>query len=101
MNCRLIFVQAAGMSVLQRVAEPFLRDGVRSSAIWEELSKAPPLLLLSERSSMRRLGHLVRMTPGRLPGEAFRAHLSGRRPFGKTQDRPGNALGSTRKSWMK
>ncbi|KAK0137187.1 ATP-binding cassette sub-family G member 8 [Merluccius polli] len=32
-----------------------------------------PLLLRVERSQMRWLGHLVRMPPGRLPGEVFRA----------------------------
>jgi len=29
------------------------------------------------------LGHLVRMPPGRLPGEVFWARLTGRRPRGK------------------
>ena len=32
---------------------------------------------------MRRLGHLVRMPPGRLPGEVFRARPTGRRPRGR------------------
>ncbi|TWW67089.1 hypothetical protein D4764_02G0001300 [Takifugu flavidus] len=57
----------------------------RSSAIQEELG-VEPLLLRIERSQMRGLGHLVRMPPGRLPGEVFRACPSGRRPPGKTQD---------------
>ncbi|TWW63632.1 hypothetical protein D4764_03G0006400 [Takifugu flavidus] len=55
------------------------RDRVRSSAIWEELG-VEPLILRVERSQMRWLGHLVRMPPGRLPGEVFRACPSGRRP---------------------
>ena len=59
---------------------------------------------------MRWLGHLVRMPPGRLPGEAFRARPTGRRPRGRPRRHagetmslgwPGNALGSPRKSWMK
>ncbi|TWW77456.1 Transposon TX1 uncharacterized 149 kDa protein ORF 2 [Takifugu flavidus] len=49
----------------------YLRDRVRSSAIREELG-VEPLLLHLERSQMRWLGHLVRMAPGRLPGEVFR-----------------------------
>ena len=32
---------------------------------------------------MRWLGHLVRMPPGRLPGEVFRACPTGRRPRGR------------------
>ena len=36
---------------------------------------------------MRWLGHLVRMPPGRLPGEVFRAHPTGRRPRGRPRTR--------------
>ncbi|TWW64333.1 hypothetical protein D4764_03G0013410 [Takifugu flavidus] len=72
-------VQAAEMSFLLRVAELSLRDRVRSSAIREEVG-VEPLLLHIERSQMRWLGHLVRMPPGRLPGEVFRACPSCRRP---------------------
>ncbi|TWW60082.1 Cyclin-dependent kinase 7 [Takifugu flavidus] len=39
------------------------------------------------RSQMRWLGHLVRMPPGRLPGEVFRACPSGRRPTGRPRTR--------------
>ncbi|TWW73562.1 hypothetical protein D4764_15G0009560 [Takifugu flavidus] len=60
--------------------------GVRSSAIREELG-VEPLLLRVERSQMRWLGHLVRMPPGRLPGEVFRACPSGRRPPGRPRTR--------------
>ena len=35
---------------------------------------------------MRRLGHLVRMPPGRLPGEVFRARPTGRRPRTRWRD---------------
>ncbi|TWW74365.1 R2 Retrovirus-related Pol polyprotein from type I retrotransposable element [Takifugu flavidus] len=50
------------------VAGLSLRDRVRSSAIREELG-VESLLLRVERSQMRWLGHLVRMPPGRLPGD--------------------------------
>ncbi|TWW77428.1 hypothetical protein D4764_12G0008180 [Takifugu flavidus] len=75
-------VQAAKISFLRRVAGLSLRDRVRSSAIQEELV-VEPLLLRVERSQMGWLGHLVRMPPGRLPGEVFRACPSGRRPPGR------------------
>ncbi|TWW81722.1 hypothetical protein D4764_01G0015370 [Takifugu flavidus] len=60
--------------------------GVRSSAIREELTEEP-LLLRVERSQMRWLGHLVRMPPGRLPGEVFRACPSGGRLLGRPRTR--------------
>ncbi|PWA15275.1 hypothetical protein CCH79_00008546 [Gambusia affinis] len=59
-----------------------LRDRVRSSVIREGL-RVEPLLLHVERGQLRWLGHLVRMPPGCLPGEVFRARPTGRR---KTQD---------------
>ncbi|TWW55291.1 hypothetical protein D4764_09G0003400 [Takifugu flavidus] len=74
------------MSFLRRVAGLCLRDRVRSSAIREELG-VEPLLLRVERSQMRWLGHLVRMPPGCLPGEVFRACPSGRRPPGRPRTR--------------
>ncbi|TWW69196.1 hypothetical protein D4764_18G0000020 [Takifugu flavidus] len=79
-------VQAAEMSFLRRVAGLSLRDRVRSSAIREELG-VESLLLRVERSQMGWLGHLVRMPPGRLPGEVFRACPSGRRPPGRPKTR--------------
>ncbi|TWW62282.1 hypothetical protein D4764_04G0009290 [Takifugu flavidus] len=72
-------VQAAEMSFLRWVAGLSLRDRVRSYAIREELG-VDPLLLRVERSQMK---WLVRMPPGRLPGEVFRARPSGRRPSGR------------------
>ncbi|XP_054656606.1 uncharacterized protein LOC129194983 [Dunckerocampus dactyliophorus] len=75
-------IQAAEMSILRRVAGLTLRDRVRSSVIREEL-RVEPLLLHIERSQLRWLGHLVRMPPGRLPGEVFRACPAGRRPRGR------------------
>ncbi|KAK0135147.1 hypothetical protein N1851_029035 [Merluccius polli] len=62
------------------------RDRVRSSVIREELG-VDPLLLRVERSQMRWLRHLVRMPPGRLPGEVFRARPTGRRPRGRPRTR--------------
>ncbi|TWW69469.1 hypothetical protein D4764_18G0002750 [Takifugu flavidus] len=79
-------VQAAEMSFLHRVAGLSLRDRVRSSAIREELG-VESLLLRVERSQMRWLGHLVRLPPGCLPGEVFRACSSGRRPPGRPRTR--------------
>ncbi|KAK0137883.1 putative RNA-directed DNA polymerase from transposon X-element [Merluccius polli] len=79
-------VQAAEMSFLRRVAGLSLRDRVRSLVIWEELG-VDPILLRVERSQMRWLGHLVRMPPGRLPGEVFRARPTGRRPRGRPKTR--------------
>ncbi|TWW59258.1 hypothetical protein D4764_06G0007880 [Takifugu flavidus] len=65
-----------------RMEQEIDRDRVRSSAIQEELGVE--LLLLRVE---RRLGHLVRMPPGRLPGEVFRACPSGRRPPGRPRTR--------------
>ncbi|XP_048880792.1 uncharacterized protein LOC125748552 [Brienomyrus brachyistius] len=79
-------VQAAEMSFLRRVAGLSLRDRVRSSVIRRGL-RVEPLLLRIERSQMRWLGHLIRMPPGRLPGEVFRACPTGRRPRGRPRTR--------------
>ncbi|TWW65163.1 hypothetical protein D4764_21G0000630 [Takifugu flavidus] len=101
-------VQAAKMSFLRRVAGLSLRDRVRSSAIWKELG-VEPLLLRVERSQMRWLGHLVRMPPGRLPGEVL-GHVP---PVGDPWEDPGhvgetvsldwsgNAWGSLWMSWKR
>uniref|UniRef100_A0A8C6L8D1 Reverse transcriptase domain-containing protein n=1 Tax=Nothobranchius furzeri TaxID=105023 RepID=A0A8C6L8D1_NOTFU len=80
------WMQAAEMSFLRRVAGLSLRDRVRSSVIREGLG-VDPLLLHIERSQLRWLGHLVRMPPGRLPGEVFRARPTGRRPKGRPRTR--------------
>ncbi|KAK3528789.1 hypothetical protein QTP70_011573 [Hemibagrus guttatus] len=94
------WIQAAEMSFLRRVAGRSLRDRVRSSVTWEELG-VEPLLLHIERGQLRWLGHLFRMSPGRLPGEVFRVCPTGKRPgenpghAGETMSFgwPGNALG--------
>uniref|UniRef100_A0A8C6NQ68 Reverse transcriptase domain-containing protein n=1 Tax=Nothobranchius furzeri TaxID=105023 RepID=A0A8C6NQ68_NOTFU len=79
-------IQAAKMSFLCRVSGRSLRDRVRSSVIREGL-RVDPLLLHIERSHLRWLGHLVRMPPGRLPGEVFQARPTGRRPKGRPRTR--------------
>ncbi|XP_061625696.1 probable ATP-dependent RNA helicase DDX17 isoform X2 [Phyllopteryx taeniolatus] len=77
-------IQAAEMSFLRRVSGLSLRDRVRSSVIREDL-RVEPLLLHIERTQMRWLGHLIRISPGRLPGEVFRARPS--RPRGRPMTR--------------
>jgi exonuclease III len=79
-------IQAAEMSFLRSVSGLSLRDRVRSSVIRGGL-RVEPLLLHVERSQLRWLGHLVRMPPGRLPGEVFRARPTGRRPRGRPRTR--------------
>ena len=79
-------IQAAEMGFLCRVSGLSLRDRERSSVIREGLG-VEPLLLRIERSQMRWLGHLVRMPPGRLPGEVFQTHPTGRRPRGRPRTR--------------
>uniref|UniRef100_A0A8C6PEH1 Nucleobindin 2a n=1 Tax=Nothobranchius furzeri TaxID=105023 RepID=A0A8C6PEH1_NOTFU len=62
---------------------------VRSESGWalREGLGVDPLLLHIERSQLRWLGHLVRMPPGRLPGEVFRTRPTGRRPKGRPRTR--------------
>ena len=79
-------IQAAKMGFLRRVAGVSLRDRVRSSAIREGL-RVEPLLLCKERSQLRWFGHLVRMPPGRIPGEVLQARPGGRRPQGRPRTR--------------
>ena len=69
------------MGFLHRVAGLSLRDRVRSSVIRERL-KVEPLLLRIERNQLRWFRHLVRMLPGRLPGEEFMSNWE------ETRDRP-------------
>uniref|UniRef100_A0A8C6W0Z1 Reverse transcriptase domain-containing protein n=1 Tax=Nothobranchius furzeri TaxID=105023 RepID=A0A8C6W0Z1_NOTFU len=101
-------IQAVEMSFLRKVAGLSLRDRVRISVIREGLG-VDPLLLHIERSQMRWLGHLVRMPPGRLPGEVFRALPTGRRLKGRPRTRwrdyvshlARERLGIPRRSWPK
>jgi len=79
-------IQAAEMSFLRRVSGLSLRDRVRSSVIREGL-RVEPLLLRVERGQLRWLGHLIRMPPGRLPGEVFWARPTGKRPRGRPRTR--------------
>ena len=79
-------VNTSGRNGLPHLSGLSRRDRVRSSVIREGLG-VEPLLLRIERSQMRWLGHLVRMPPGRLPGEVFQAHPTGRRPRGRPRTR--------------
>ncbi len=74
------------MGFLRKVAGIFLRDKVRRSVICEDLESraAAPLL---EMSQLRWFRHLVRMPPGGLPREVFRACPAGRRPRGRPRSR--------------
>uniref|UniRef100_A0A8C6NPK6 Reverse transcriptase domain-containing protein n=1 Tax=Nothobranchius furzeri TaxID=105023 RepID=A0A8C6NPK6_NOTFU len=60
--------------MVKRVAGLSLRDWVRSLDIREGLG-VELLLLRIERSQLRWFGHLIRMPPGRLPGDVFWACL--------------------------
>ncbi|XP_061621311.1 oocyte zinc finger protein XlCOF8.4-like isoform X3 [Phyllopteryx taeniolatus] len=72
--------------------EMVIREGLRVESV----------LLRIERSQMRWLGHLIRMPPGRLPGEVYRARPTGRRPRVRPRTRSRlDASGSHRKSRMK
>jgi len=57
-------------------------DRVRSSGIRREL-RVEPLLLRLQRSQLRWFRDLVRIPPGRLPLEVFRACPTKRRPQGR------------------
>ncbi|TWW81741.1 hypothetical protein D4764_01G0015560 [Takifugu flavidus] len=80
----------AKLSIYRSIFVPTLTYG---HELWGEKLCHPeelgvePLLLRVERSQMGWLGHLVRMPPGRLPGEVFRACPSGRRPPGRPRTR--------------
>uniref|UniRef100_A0A8C6NNI1 Reverse transcriptase domain-containing protein n=1 Tax=Nothobranchius furzeri TaxID=105023 RepID=A0A8C6NNI1_NOTFU len=82
-------IQAVEMSFLRRVARLSLRDRVRSLVIREGLG-VDPLLLHIKRSQLRWLGYLVRMSPGRLPGEVSRARPTIRRPKGRPRTQWGD-----------
>ncbi len=77
-----LWIQAAKMSFLCKVAGLSLSDGVRSLDIRREL-RVEPLLLHIKRSQLRWFRHLARVPPGRLPLEVFRARPTGRRPQGR------------------
>jgi len=74
------------MSFLCRVAGLSRRDRVRSSDIRRELG-VEPLLLHVKRSQLRWFRHQIRMPPGRIPLEVFRAHPTGRKPRGRPRTR--------------
>ncbi|TWW64119.1 R2DM Retrovirus-related Pol polyprotein from type II retrotransposable element [Takifugu flavidus] len=77
----------AKLSIYRSIFVPTLTYG---HELWGEKLCHPgveSLLLRVERSQMGWLGHLVRMPPGRLPGEVFRACPSGKRPPGRPRTR--------------
>ncbi|TWW74459.1 R2 Retrovirus-related Pol polyprotein from type I retrotransposable element [Takifugu flavidus] len=76
-----LWIQAAKMSFLRRVAGLNLRDRVRSSDVQEELG-VELLLLHIKRSQLGWLRHLARMPSGCLPLEVFQTCPTGRRPHG-------------------
>ena len=83
--------EAAGMRISTSRSETMVLSRKRvecSLRVGNEiLLGVEPLLLRIERSQMRWLGHLVRMPPGRLPGEVFRVRPTGRRPRGRPRTR--------------
>ncbi|TWW57994.1 hypothetical protein D4764_07G0007130 [Takifugu flavidus] len=86
---RRIGVASAVMRALNQsswVTRLSLRDRVRSSDIREELG-VEPLLLHIERSQLGWLGHLARMSSGRLPLEVFQICPTRRRPRGRPRTR--------------
>ncbi|KAI3363802.1 hypothetical protein L3Q82_001410 [Scortum barcoo] len=95
-----LWIQAAKMSFLLRVAGHSLIDRVRSSVTREELG-VEPLLLHIERSQLRWLGHLFWMPPGRLhreeaqgkPRTRWRDYVS-QLVLGTPRGPPGRAGGS-------
>ena len=76
---------------------------VSSTGWWGAPLEIKPLLLHIERSQLRRLEHLYRMPPGRLPREVFLACPAGRRTRGRPRTRWSDyvTLGSSQKSWRK
>ena len=73
-----LWIQTAELGFLCRVAGLSLKDKERSPVIQEGLRVE--LLFLHVESHLRWSGHVVRMPPGHLLGEVFRACLTGRRP---------------------
>ena len=54
---------------------------------WEFAQPVHMCFVDLEKAFIKWLGHLVRMPPGRLPGEVFRARPTGRRPRGRPRTR--------------
>ena len=81
-----LWLYAAEMSFLRRVAGISLRDRVKSSVICEIL-RVEPLLPHLERSQLRWFGHLVEMPPERLHRVVLVACPTGKRPRGRLRAR--------------
>ena len=72
------------MSFLHRVVRLSLRDREELCHPGEARSRAGAP---EERSQLRWFKHVIRMPPGCLPGEMFRARPTGRRPPGRPRTR--------------
>lgn len=79
-------IQAAEMRFLRGVAGITRRDRVRNTRVREALN-VEQLLLRTERSMLRWFGHVVRMSPNRLPRRVMIAVPSGKRPLGRPRNR--------------
>jgi hypothetical protein len=82
-------IQAAEMRFLRRVAGLTLLDRVRSSEIRQGFNMEPALLQI-ERSQLRWIGHVLRMSPNRLVHKVWKARPIGRRPRGRPRTRWGD-----------
>lgn len=69
------------MRLLCRIAGPTLYDRMRSLEMWMDLK-------IEQWSQLKWFGHLMRMPPGRLPGELVRSV-----PLGGVLGDPGHAGG--------
>ena len=79
-------IQAAEMRFLRRIVGVSRMDHIRNTNIRETIG-IEPLLLSTERSQLRWLGHLLRMAPNRLPRRIYLAIPDGRRPVGRPRTR--------------
>ena len=75
-------VQASEMRFLRKIEGVTLFNKVHSSEIRKSLN-IELLLLRIERSQLRWIGHVSRMTQEKLPKQALLAKANGRRPVGR------------------
>ena len=71
---------------MRNVAGVTRRDHIRNTYIREAL-KIEPVTLFVERSQLRWLGHVLRMSEDGLPKRVLEASLEGRRPVGRPRQR--------------
>ena len=79
-------VQASEMRFLRRIEGVTLFNKMGSSEIQKSLN-IEPLPLRTERSQLRRFGHVSRMPQERLPKQALLAKANGRRPVARPRTR--------------